>query len=184
MTEEPLSGGNMQPVAKVGDTVRRVAGPWTEAVHALLEVLARGGVAEAPRALGIDDAGREVLAYLPGTILDDAPASVRWSEAMLAQAGRLLRRVHDASEALALDDRVWRTAVHVPVEVVCHNDFAPHNLLVQGELLRGIRRALEELAAFTDARAAETGRTDLPEHAAMHRRDAIRLAGLVRAAST
>lgn len=31
-----LAGGNMQPVVRVGDTVRRVAGEWTPAVHALL----------------------------------------------------------------------------------------------------------------------------------------------------
>lgn len=38
--EEILAGGNMQPVVKVGGTVRRVAGTWTEAVHALLDTIA------------------------------------------------------------------------------------------------------------------------------------------------
>jgi hypothetical protein len=33
----PLGGGNMSSgVVRVGDTVRRPAGPWTPAVHALL----------------------------------------------------------------------------------------------------------------------------------------------------
>jgi hypothetical protein len=36
-TEVPLGGGNMSSgVVRVGDTVRRPAGPWTPAVHALL----------------------------------------------------------------------------------------------------------------------------------------------------
>ena len=34
---------------------------------------------------------------------------------------------------------------------------------------------LEELAAFADARAAETGRDDFAEHAAMYRRDRDRV---------
>lgn len=34
---------------------------------------------------------------------------------------------------------------------------------------------LLELSDFTEARAAETNRTDLVEHAAMYRRDALRL---------
>ncbi|WP_354244319.1 hypothetical protein [Agromyces sp. PvR057] len=42
-------------------------------------------------------------------------------------------------------------------------------------VLRVAADRLVELAEFTDVRAAETGRTDLPEHAAMYRRDAVRL---------
>lgn len=243
--EEALTGGNMQPVVRVGDTVRRIAGPWTPAVHALLDVLRAGGVAEAPRPLGLDESGREVLTYLPGAVLEDVPAAARWSTSMLEQAGALLRRVHDASTALELDDLTWRSPTSEPVEVVCHNDFAPYNLLVRGDRLTGVidfdfaspgprvrdlaylayriapfaedaldesattpderlarlRRLVEaygiaydtatvlraaadrlvELAAFTDARAGETGRDDLPRHAAMYRRDAARLHRLVDA---
>ena len=37
MTEIPLGGGNVSGgVVRIGDTVRRPAGPWTPAVHALL----------------------------------------------------------------------------------------------------------------------------------------------------
>jgi hypothetical protein len=39
-TETPLDGGNMSSgVVRVGDTVRRPAGVWTPAVHALLNHL-------------------------------------------------------------------------------------------------------------------------------------------------
>ena len=64
--EIPLLGGNTSTVVRVGDTVRRNAGPWTPAVHALLRHLERVGFTGAPRALGIDDQGREVLSYLEG----------------------------------------------------------------------------------------------------------------------
>ncbi|TMD54628.1 MAG: aminoglycoside phosphotransferase family protein, partial [Chloroflexi bacterium] len=39
MLEEPFFGGNMSDATRVGDTVRRRAGPWTPAVHALLRFL-------------------------------------------------------------------------------------------------------------------------------------------------
>jgi len=63
MTEEPLPGGNTtRGVVRIGDTVRRPAGPWTPAVHALLDHLQAVGFRGAPRAHGLDDKGREVLA--------------------------------------------------------------------------------------------------------------------------
>src|SRR5260221_6573384 len=61
-TEIPLAGGNMSSgVVRVGDTVRRPAGPWTPAVHALLAHLHAVGFDGAPRPLGVDERGREVL---------------------------------------------------------------------------------------------------------------------------
>jgi hypothetical protein len=48
-TEIPLAGGNMSGgVVRVGDTVRRPAGPWTPAVHALLTHLHAAGFRGAP----------------------------------------------------------------------------------------------------------------------------------------
>jgi len=66
--EERLTGGSISAVAKVGDTVRRNAGPWTPAVHALLRHLEAVGFDGAPRVLGIDGQGREVLSYVPGEV--------------------------------------------------------------------------------------------------------------------
>ena len=59
MSEIPLAGGDVNPVVRVGDTVRRPRGP--EAVRALLEWYERVGFDGAPRFLGFDDRGREVL---------------------------------------------------------------------------------------------------------------------------
>ena len=56
--EIPLHGGNVSTVVRVGDTVRRNAGPWTPAVHALLHHLrVRRASPVRPHALGMDDAG-------------------------------------------------------------------------------------------------------------------------------
>jgi hypothetical protein len=49
--------------------VRRTTGPWTPALHALLDHLA-APIPHTPRVLGFDDAGREILDYLPGRVID------------------------------------------------------------------------------------------------------------------
>ena len=65
----PLEGGNVSSgVERVGDTVRRPAGVWTPAVHALLHHLHTVGFQGAPRPLGLDEQGREVLTFIPGTV--------------------------------------------------------------------------------------------------------------------
>jgi hypothetical protein len=67
--EIPLKGGNMNTgVVRIGDTVRRPAGPWTPAVHALLDHLHGVGFPGAPRPLGLDEHGREILTFVPGTV--------------------------------------------------------------------------------------------------------------------
>src|SRR3954463_12721206 len=85
MDEVVLSGGNMTPVARVGDTVRRAAGPWTPTIHALLRhirasgvelapeplgLAARGGAGfePAPEPLGLDERGREIVSFRPGLV--------------------------------------------------------------------------------------------------------------------
>ena len=75
MDEVVLSGGNMTPVVRVGDTVRRAAGPWTPTIHALLRHVRAAGFDAVPEPLGIDEKGREILSFVPGRVatypLDD-----------------------------------------------------------------------------------------------------------------
>ena len=49
--------------AQPGDVVHKQASPWTPTVHALLRHLEDAGFDGAPRALGFDDQGREMLTY-------------------------------------------------------------------------------------------------------------------------
>ena len=115
-------------MAKVGDTVRRSTGPWTPAVHALLRHLEAGGFDGAPRVLGIDERGREVLSYVKGNVpLRATPEVV--TERALYEVGGLLRRYHEAVSGFELPSGIeW---FHEPVQgrgtVVCHNDLAPRN---------------------------------------------------------
>jgi hypothetical protein len=91
-TEIPLGGGNMSSgVVRVGDTVRRPAGPWTPAVHALLTHLHEAGFGGAPRPLGIDDRGREVLTFMPGTVARPGHFHLLDADRQLRRAARLTR---------------------------------------------------------------------------------------------
>jgi hypothetical protein len=127
-----LAGGNMGMVVRVGDTVVREAGGWTPAVHRLLDHLERKGAQGVPRVRGRTDEGREVLSFVPGTVPSWPLPAWLWHDEALVSSARLLRRIHDAS---ADADRTgpWRSPVHEPQEVVCHNDFATYNLVFDGD---------------------------------------------------
>ena len=134
-----LAGGNMTEVVAVGDTVRRGRGPWTPMVHALLRHLRAARFDLVPEPLGVDERGREILSRLPGVVatypLDDAVLS----DAMLGTVARLLRAYHDATVSFVPPSgTVWHWPAHEPAEVVCHNDFAPYNLLFDGERITGV----------------------------------------------
>lgn len=67
MSEEtPLIGGRSRTgIVRVGDTVRRPLHDRSSWTHRVLRRL-EGSAIIAPRFLGIDDQGREILTYLPG----------------------------------------------------------------------------------------------------------------------
>ena len=137
--EEVLGGGNMTAVVRVGDTVRRAAGAWTPTIHAFMRHLRAAGFTTIPEPLGIDDRGREVISLLPGAPATYPLPEFAWSDATLTAVARCLRAFHDASLGfVAPRDRCWQWPAHEPVEVVCHNDFAPYNLMFEDGKLTGV----------------------------------------------
>lgn len=124
-----LEAGNTSSVWRRGATIRRSTGPWTPAVHGLLRHLEAGGFEGAPRVLGLDEQGREVLTYLEGEVPAYPTAPELWSDGVLEELARLLRRLHDATVGLDLPDGRWRegAAAREGGEVVCHNDVAHYN---------------------------------------------------------
>lgn len=185
----------MNEVWRVGETVRRRAGPWTGTVHQLLVYVRERGTNWAPEPLGMDVRGREVLSFVEGHV----PAGGR---------------------GLALPCRT-------PAEVICHNDFSPHNLVFDGralvgdiaylatrlvplgksagheataaEAVRWVDLMLEaygssasfhqvlvcaidrlrDIADFSDRSAVELGSPELARHAESYREDARYLAGVL-----
>ena len=66
--EIPLVGGQINTVIRIGDTVRRVTTRDMGLLHALFDHLCKKGFAGAPRFIGHDEQGREILSFLPGHV--------------------------------------------------------------------------------------------------------------------
>jgi Ser/Thr protein kinase RdoA (MazF antagonist) len=121
--ELPLSGGHTTPeVVRIGSTVHRTPGPNSEFVAELLRYLERLGTSVAPRYLGRDELGRDVLEYIPGQTTDHPSQR---DEAAYGQFGRLLRSLHDATAGHPLAQRS---------ECVIHADPGPYNVIFQDGL--------------------------------------------------
>ena len=117
-----------RPVVRVGDTVRRPTYPWSPAVHGLLKHLEGVGF-PAPRFLGIDDQGREILSYLDGASGPDGWSAVV-DEAGLAAFARFLREYHEAVRGYRPADSRWAFAGEG--EIICHGDWGPWNAVWRG----------------------------------------------------
>lgn len=124
--EVPLHGGftNAGLVTRVGDTVRRPQRPTSAATHALLEHLEHVGFEGAPRFLGVDDRGREVLSYIPGqAVFPPYPAWALTDEALISVA-QLLRRYHQAVTTFDAGGHAWPRPVPPRFlgDIISHND--------------------------------------------------------------
>ena len=130
-----LEGGNVGGAVRIGRTVRRPTGPWTPAVHRLLRHLADAGLRAVPEVIGTDARDREVLTYLPGTVVDVDTELL--TEAQLADVTRWSRDLHAAVEGFP-DQGPWRFFGVPAPTVLAHNDLAPYNLCFEGDTLVGV----------------------------------------------
>jgi aminoglycoside phosphotransferase (APT) family kinase protein len=125
--EEPLTGGtaNRGRVVRVGATVRRPLRPSSPAIHALLRHLEAVGFEGAPRLLGVDEQGREVLTYIEGEAVIPPYPPWAMTEAALVSVARLLRDYHDATLGFRSDLHAWSDPVPAAYRghgVTTHND--------------------------------------------------------------
>ncbi len=139
--EQPLSGGLISGrVVRIGDTVRREAGPWSATQHALLRHLADTGF-PAPRPLGFDAKGREILSWLPGRCSNWPWPAALIDTAGAAKVGAFVSRYHRAVQGFVPPEpAIWRHGAEAPAhgEIVLHGDFAPHNLVWDGDSPGGL----------------------------------------------
>jgi len=125
--EVPLRGGiaNQGLVFRVGETVRRPLRPTSSATHALLRHLAEVGFDGAPRFLGLDPQGREVLSYIPGDAVVQPYPSWALTDAAIVSVAGLLRRYHEAVSTFDPAPHTWPESPPPPpfrTGLVCHND--------------------------------------------------------------
>jgi hypothetical protein len=136
MREVPLPGGltNAGRVVRLGDTVRRPRRPTSAATQALLDHLEKVGFSGAPRFLGIDDDGREILSFIPGeAAIEPLPTWALTDDALVGVA-ELLRRYHDAAASFDGSVLSWSHAVPAAFRssLVCHNDPNLDNVIFRG----------------------------------------------------
>src|SRR5829696_515649 len=156
-------GDVTEGVVRVGETVRRPRQEQSPFVAAYLGHLEQVGFPGAPRFLGVDNRGRDVLEFVPGDVPGAAPEQWACTDGAVSDVGRLLRALHDASAGWAPPPELdWfgrhRVVPDMPPELVnvlgepelvAHCDVTPQNVvfrdgrpvaLVDFDLARPTRR--------------------------------------------
>src|ERR1700733_3671601 len=159
MTRDAASGTLVRvkdqtgPVVIDGDVVRRPAGPWTPAVHALLDHLERAGFTGSPHAVSAD--GADVVTYIPGEPVHPHA----WSDEGVFKVGLLLRSLHEATASFVPPPGAawhpWPFASDAPDAIISHRDTGPWNIVARDSLpvafidwvTAGPASRLEEIAA-------------------------------------
>jgi aminoglycoside phosphotransferase (APT) family kinase protein len=121
-------------VARDGDSVLRPAGPWTPSVHALLSHLRAAGLDWVPAPRPAAGPARAAVSWLEGEVPAYPMPDWVWEPAVLDRAARMLRELHDATAGFARAGHTWALPAREPDEVICHNDFAPYNLVFRDGL--------------------------------------------------
>jgi hypothetical protein len=141
-TEEeiPLLGGDVtEGIVRVGNTVRRPQQPSSPLVHALLKHLETVGFAGAPRFLGIDDQGREILTYVEGEVAGRPRPPWIADEDRMISVATLVRAYDDAAESFEPppgsvppprpDPPGCPPGPDDPPDLVAHLDLTPENIV-------------------------------------------------------
>jgi aminoglycoside phosphotransferase (APT) family kinase protein len=134
--EEPLLGGltNTGLTMRVGDTVRRPLRPTSPATKAVLDHLKRAGFEGAPRYLGVDDSGREMLTYIEGRAPVEPHPEWALTDTALVSVAVLLRAYHEAVASFDPAPHDWPQAVPPTFNegLISHNDPNLDNVIFDG----------------------------------------------------
>lgn len=134
---EIFSGGNMNAPKRIGEQVFRTANPSTETIHKLLSHVRTKGIDWVPVPFGINSSNEEVLSYIPGEVPHSMPAWI-WNEDTLVDVARAQREWHDATSDFEFSGQNWQLESNHPIEVICHNDFAPYNIVFANQRFKGL----------------------------------------------
>lgn len=141
---EPLLGGDVSDgVVRVGATVRRPSTAASAVVRRVLGHLESTGFDGAPRWLGVDALGRDVLTFVPGEVAGRPWAPWVSDVERAASVARLTRRLDDAMRPLGVPG--WAAgqrlpelpgmppSIAPPAEFLCHLDITPENVVFRDD---------------------------------------------------
>ncbi len=135
-----LSTQGVTHVVRVGDTVRRPVRPFTQTVQMYLAHLHANGFRAAPRPMGDDEQGREVLSFIEGDVPTEPLPDYATTDGVIIDLAVLIRKLHQASASfVAPPDAVWGAIPGDPPpgvvplfaepELISHQDYCPGNVV-------------------------------------------------------
>lgn len=125
-------------VVRIADTVRRPRSDVSQFVEDYLAHLEGAGFAGAPRFLGVDARGRDVLTFFDGDVPGDPVEPWAAQDNVLPGVARLLRALHDASLGFDPPPKpavAGRPSAPLPTGepvLVSHRDVTPQNTIFRG----------------------------------------------------
>lgn len=137
--EQVFADGNMNPVVRIGNEVRRSLPIGWQGSHAVLSHLERKGFAYSPRLLRTDQT-HEWLSFMPGSSIS-AELSEFMGDDLVIQVGQLIRQLHDALADFVVPVGIdWTPQIGVPegASTICHCDIGPWNIVVQDGEVTGL----------------------------------------------
>lgn len=136
---EKLSGGR-DGIYRTKNHVIRPANQTTQTIHSLLNHLHRQGFHQCPKPIARDHE-HETVSFVEGQVYNYPLIGNIASKQALISAAKLLRQMHDASASYIESlkgNETWMIPVREPTEVICHGDYAPYNLVLNGQEAVGV----------------------------------------------
>lgn len=133
---EALAGGRAGKILRSEDKVHRPAGAWTPHTQALLRHIRAQGFNGAPQPFGFDADGNEIVSYITGEVCNYPLSENAKSVTAFVSSAKLLRAYHDSTLGFVETlhgDEPWFLPPREPVEVICHGDYAPYNVVLEGD---------------------------------------------------
>ncbi len=139
--KEVLHGGREGKIAKEKDKVIRPGNVWTPHVQTYLSFMHENGFRNIPKPYGMNESGMEIVSYVDGIVYNDIFPDEIKTDKVVIEVAKLLRCYHNIGEKYVqklTGEEVWMLPKRLPVEVMCHGDFAPYNITFVDGHVHGI----------------------------------------------